>query len=236
MKRNRLFYLIGGLLVTGMMQAQVADRQTYLNDFKKEMTVKWPKNRTLNVVFHGHSVPSGYFTGGVVNTMQAYPHLVFHGLKTQYPYTVLNVFTTSIGGEQAEQGEKRFTDEVLTHRPDVLFIDYALNDRRIGLERAEKAWRKMIEATLDKGIKLVLLTPTPDLTENILDENTPLARHAEMIRRLADEYHVGLVDSYQLFKEKTEKGEDLKKYMSQSNHPNAAGHSCVAAEILTWFF
>lgn len=57
-----------------------------------------------------------------------------------------------------------------------------------------------------------------------------------MIRRLAAEYHVGLVDSYQLFKEKAAKGEDLKAYMSQNNHPNSAGHSCVAGEIMAWFF
>ncbi len=233
---KRFSFLVACLLMAGMMHGQVADRQTYLNEFKKEMQVKWPKNRTLNIVFHGHSVPSGYFHGGVVNTMQAYPHLVFHGIKTQYPYTVLNVLTTSIGGEQAEQGEKRFADEVLTHRPDVLFIDYALNDRSIGLERAEKAWRKMVEAALAKGIKVILLTPTPDLKENILDEKTPLAGHAAMIRRLAAEYHVGLVDSYQLFKEKAAKGEDLKAYMSQNNHPNSAGHSCVAGEIMAWFF
>lgn len=233
---KRFSFLVACLLMAGMMHGQVADRQTYLNEFKKEMQVKWPKNRTLNIVFHGHSVPSGYFHGGVVNTMQAYPHLVFHGIKTQYPYTVLNVLTTSIGGEQAEQGEKRFADEVLTHRPDVLFIDYALNDRSIGLERAEKAWRKMVEAALAKGIKVILLTPTPDLTEDILDEKTPLAGHAAMIRRLAAEYHVGLVDSYQLFKEKAAKGEDLKAYMSQNNHPNSAGHSCVAGEIMAWFF
>lgn len=233
---KRFSFLVACLLMAGMMHGQVADRQTYLNEFKKEMQVKWPKNRTLNIVFHGHSVPSGYFHGGVVNTMQAYPHLVFHGIKTQYPYTVLNVLTTSIGGEQAEQGEKRFADEVLTHRPDVLFIDYALNDRSIGLERAEKAWRKMVEAALAKGIKVILLTPTPDLTEDILDEKTPLAGHAAMIRRLAAEYHVGLVDSYRLFKEKAAKGEDLKAYMSQNNHPNSAGHSCVAGEIMAWFF
>ncbi len=224
------------LLMAGMMYGQVADKRTYLNDIKEAMIVKWPKNRTLNIVFHGHSVPTGSFHGGVVNTMQAYPHLTFHGVKSQYPFAVLNVITTSIGGEQAEQGEKRFADEVLTHRPDVLFIDYALNDRSIGLERAEKAWRKMVEAALAKGIKVILLTPTPDLKENILDEKTPLAGHAVMIRRLAAEYHVGLVDSYQLFKEKAAKGEDLKAYMSQNNHPNSAGHSCVAGEIMAWFF
>lgn len=233
---KRFFFLTACLLMTGMVYGQVADKQTYLDAFKKEMKVVWPNNRTLNIVFHGHSVPSGYFANGEVNTMQAYPHLVFHGIKTQYPYAVLNVLTTSIGGEQAEQGEKRFANEVLAYRPDVLFIDYALNDRVIGLERAEKAWRKMIEAAIAKGIKVILLTPTPDLTENILDEKTPLAVYAGMIRRLAAEYHIGLVDSYQLFKEKAKKGENLEMYMSQSNHPNSAGHSCVAGEILAWFF
>lgn len=233
---KRFSFLAACLLMAGMVHGQVADKQTYLNEFKKEMQVKWPDNRTLNIVFHGHSVPSGYACTPVVNTLQAYPHLTFHALKTQYPYTVLNVLTTSIGGEQAEQGEKRFADEVLTHRPDVLFIDYVLNDRSIGLERAEKAWRKMVKAALAKGIKVILLTPTPDLTEDILDEKTPLAGHAAMIRRLAAEYHVGLVDSYQLFKEKAAKGEDLKAYMSQNNHPNPAGHSCVAGEIMAWFF
>ena len=25
------------------------------------MQIKWPRNRTINIVFHGHSVPAGYF-------------------------------------------------------------------------------------------------------------------------------------------------------------------------------
>lgn len=228
---------LGTLLFIGLtVNAQIADKETYLSDFKSELVKKWPKNRTLNIIFHGHSVPTGYARTPIVNTLQAYPHLLLHGIKAQYPFAVVNVITTSIGGEQAEQGEKRFKKEVLTHRPDVLFIDYALNDRGIGLERAEKAWRKMIEATLKKGIKLILLTPTPDLKENIDDENTPLAAHAEMIRKLAKEYKVGLVDSYKIFYDKAKNGEDLKKYMSQNNHPNPAGHSSVAAELMTWFY
>ena len=39
----------------------VADPAIYLNDLKTEMQMEWPKNRTINLVFHGHSVPSGYF-------------------------------------------------------------------------------------------------------------------------------------------------------------------------------
>ena len=159
---KKTFIIACLLFACGVTFGQIAEKQTYLSDFKEEMKKKWPTNRTLNIVFHGHSVPSGYFHGGVVNTMQAYPHLTFHGIKAQYPFTVLNVITTSIGGEQAEQGEKRFSDEVLTHRPDVLFIDYALNDRSIGLERSEKAWRKMIEKALESNKPALEVMYSPD--------------------------------------------------------------------------
>ena len=48
MTLNRLFLLAGYLWIAGTLQAQLADKQTYLNDFKKEMTLEWPDNRTLN--------------------------------------------------------------------------------------------------------------------------------------------------------------------------------------------
>ena len=233
---KRIVIIIFCLLAVKTVYAQIADKQTYLADFKKEMLKKWPDNRTLNIVFHGHSVPTGYARTPVVNTLQAYPHMTLVALKTQFPFAVLNVITTSIGGEQSEQGEKRFVSEVLSHRPDVLFIDYALNDRGIGIERSRGAWTKMIEAALARNIKVILLTPTPDMKENILDENTKLAKHAEMVRSLASEYNIGLIDSYQLFKQKAENGDDIRKYMSQNNHPNPAGHNVVSAEILTWFY
>ena len=38
-----------------------ANPSTYLSDLKKELQIEWPKNRTINIVFHGHSVPAGYF-------------------------------------------------------------------------------------------------------------------------------------------------------------------------------
>ena len=234
MKRKFLLYVF--LFAFMSISAQVADKQTYLSDFKSELIKKWPKNRTLNIVFHGHSVPTGYYRSQIVNSLQSYPHLTLHGLKTQYPYAVINVITTSIGGEQSEKGAKRFEDDVLNHKPEVLFIDYALNDRGIGLERAEKAWRQMIEKALSRNIKVILLTPTPDTRENITDNNSVLSGYANMIRKLATEYKVGLVDSYKIFYDKAKTGENISKYMSQNNHPNAAGHSAVAAEILTWFY
>ena len=231
---KRFVSVVFGVCIVCVVNAQLVTG-SYVNNLRNELVKTWPHNRTINIVFHGHSVPSGYANTPVVNTLGAYPHLTLHAIKEHYPYAVVNVITTSIGGEQSEQGEKRFKKEVLTHRPDLLFIDYALNDRSIGLERSLKAWEKMIKQALKQDIKIVLMTPTPDLTENILDENTPLAKHAQQIRDLASKYHLGLVDSYAMFKDLAKEGKDLREYMSQSNHPNAEGHKVVLKAIEKWF-
>lgn len=215
--------------------AQIANTGDYLQDIKIELKKQWPDNKRIHLIFHGHSVPAGYFKTPQVNLLVAYPHLVYQEIAEHYPYAVINVITTAIGGENSISGAGRFEKEVLNHCPDVLFIDYALNDRGIGIEASEKAWRNMIEKSLSLGIKIILLTPTPDWSESILSPQAPLAEYSEMIRKLATEYKIGLVDSYALFKEKVQKGEELKDYMSQVNHLNEKGHKVVAEAIMKWF-
>ena len=213
----------------------VADPGTYLNDLKVELKKEWPDNRTINLVFHGHSVPAGYFKTPVVNTLEAYPYQLLRQIKARYPYAVVNVINTSIGGENSQSGEKRFVNEVLSHRPDVLFIDYALNDRRIGLAEARKAWESMISAALKRGIKVILLTPSPDQRVDLLTAGNELEQHALQIEQLADAHGVGLADSYGLFKKQVQHGENVADFMSQVNHPNTQGHALIADELMTFF-
>lgn len=217
-------------------QQKSESESDYIAELKQELTLTWPDNKTINIVFHGHSVPSGYFRTPTVNTLAAYPHLFLEFIKKNYTTAVVNCITTSIGGEQSEQGAKRFQQDVLCMKPDLLFVDYALNDRGIGLERAETAWRSMIKEALDANIKLVLLTPTPDLKEDILDENTTLAGYANMIKALGEEYEIPVVDVYVQFKNMKQNGEDLSKYMAQNNHPNELGHQVAVQEIIKKLF
>lgn len=207
----------------------------YLNDVKMLLETPWPHNRTVNIVFHGHSVPCGYFVTPTVHTLESYPHRTLAYVKSRYSRAVVNVITTSIGGENAESGARRFKSEVLCHRPDILFIDYALNDRNIGLDRAIKAWERMVKIARKRSVKVVLMTPTPDLTENILSEDAPLAKHRLRIMKLAAEYGLAVVDSYGAFQKLVVEGADLRDYMAQNNHPNEKGHSVVAELIESLF-
>lgn len=212
-----------------------ADPATYFAEFGRLARIDWPDNRTLNVVCHGHSVPSGYFQTPEVRTMDAYPALLHRALATRYPHAVINVIVTAIGGETSEKGAARFATDVLPHRPDVVTIDYALNDRGDGLPRARRAWTRMIEQALAAKIPVILLTPTPDQAASLSDPAEVLVQHAAQVRALAAEFGVGLVDSLAVFGARVRAGTPLADLMSSGNHPNRAGHELVAAELLTWF-
>lgn len=202
-----------------------------VDEFKKE----WPHNHTVNLVFHGHSVPTGYFRTPEVRTFDSYPYLLLKDLKQIYLNAVINVITTSVGGENSTQGAKRFKKEVLVHRPDVLFIDYALNDRKIGIEKSRHNLERMIRAALKKKIAVILLTPSADLTEDLLKNDNPLQMFSVVIKQLADKYKIGVVDSYAQFRQLVVDKKDLKEYMTQSNHPNRKGHELIVEELMKCF-
>lgn len=215
----------------------IADRPSYLSELCQILRTHWPANRTVNIVCHGHSVPAGYFATPMVDTMNAYPHLLHVGLKHRFPFAVMNVIVTAIGGENSESGAARFDRDVLCHRPDVIMIDYGLNDRGLGLERARASWSRMIDASLASGAKVLLLTPTPDATQSSAykgEDRNELGVHADQIRALAAEHHIGLADSLHACLQHSCAG-DLSDILSWSNHPNRAGHELVAREILRWF-
>ena len=211
------------------------DTTKYLCDIITILNKKHPENKMINLVFHGHSVPSGYFKTPEVRTMESYPLVTLKEIKDIYPFARLNVIVTSIGGETSKQGAVRFESDVLIHKPDVIFIDYILNDRYIGLEESKKAYESMIQKTLAKNIKLILLTPSPDLQVKILEDTTLLAQLSNQVKELAKKYKVGLVDSYELFRQIVKQGGKLEDYMSQFNHPNEKGHKIIADGILEYF-
>jgi hypothetical protein len=96
----------------------------------------------------------------------------------------------------------------------------------------------MIECALGQDVKLLLLTPTADVSQRRdanPDERRDLQQHAAQIRALAQAYGVGLVDSLAAFERYCADGGDLSDLLSWSNHPTRVGHELVAHELLRWF-
>ena len=208
----------------------------YLDSINDELAKKWPDNKTINVVCHGHSVPAGYFATPFVNTFESYPHILHKILKERFPFAVINVIVTAIGGEHSVSGEKRFESEALNHNPSVITIDYSLNDRGIGAETVKSAWESMIEKAVSREIKVILLTPSWDNAYYTKSENwRKLEIQAAQVRMFAEKYEVGLADAFTRFKEYVKNDCDLVSLLSHVNHPSATGHRLIAEEIAKFF-
>jgi acyl-CoA thioesterase I len=207
----------------------IADPATYLKENVEElMRGGGPWYR---IACHGHSVPGGHTVDPLMEIETAYPMVWRRKLVRKFPYRGINVIVTAVGGENSPSGAERFERDVLTLNPSIITIDYGVNDRGCGLKEAEAAWRQMIEQSLERKIKVLLLTPTFDVRpekEGTLDD------HVHQISDLASEYEVGLVDSYHVFTRYIESGGHVNEIMSVAHHPNDLGHELVARELMRW--
>jgi hypothetical protein len=56
LKKNIILILVVLLSLSHFCVGQeLVHSDTYLDSIKKELHIAWPKNRTINLVFHGHS-------------------------------------------------------------------------------------------------------------------------------------------------------------------------------------
>jgi acyl-CoA thioesterase I len=215
----------------------LAARSDYLLPLASLMCRTWPDNRNIRIVCHGHSVPSGYFRTPEIRTFDSYPHLLHRLLAERFPWAPISMIVTAIGGEHSESGAARFTNDVLSLRPDLVTIDYGLNDRGIGLVRAAAAWTAMLTALSGAGVPAILLTPTFDnrAVDPADPETGELADHARQIRALAATAGVGLADSHAAWSRHSRRHGSSQSLLSQCNHPSRLGHELVAEELVRWF-
>lgn len=219
----------------GRTEAQGPKSEAAFPAVQAQLKKEWPANRTVRFVFHGHSVPAGYFKTPRIQRFDSYPLLFQKELCDRFPTAPIDVIVTAIGGENSKAGGLRFADDVLSLKPDIVFIDYSLNDRRLGLAEARQYWELMIVEAKQNGVGVVLMTPTPDSREDITSSTSPLAEHTKQVKALGKQYSVPVVDSYQAFRDLVEAGNDVETYLSQSNHPNRKGHEIVTALIMQLF-
>jgi lysophospholipase L1-like esterase len=209
----------------------VPDVSDCFHALRVELEKIWPDNRAITWVFHGHSVPAGYHKTPEVKPFESYPHLVHKLVKSHFPHAVLNVMVTAVGGETSPTGALRFENDVLIHHPDLVFIDYALNDRRVPEEDAEKALTAMLQAARSRTIPVLLITPTGAGDVSYENPEDPLVRRAALIRSIGRRTGTPVADVFEKWSDFVIGGGDQETLLSQINHPNLAGHQLASKVI-----
>ncbi|WP_406695572.1 GDSL-type esterase/lipase family protein [Singulisphaera sp. Ch08] len=157
-----------------------------------------------------------------------------------------SIINVGIGGERTDQALKRLDVVLTTNRPDVVLMMYGTNDSyvdigkgasRLTVDQYRNNLLELIARIERDGAKTVLMTPprwADDAQPNGLGENPNLRLEpfVAVVRTIARERKLPLVDHYAAWSAARQDGVSLMKWTTDGCHPNPAGHQVITEEIL----
>lgn len=171
-------------------------------------------------------------------------------LQEKMPDKIVEFINAGIGGTTSEYGAKRFAKDVLEHKPDMVVIEFAVNDRTYGNKEEAKHqiyMESMVYQCLQaEKVPAVMFLYSNHAYEDADLENVEFSRKAK--EKLANFYNIPTVDAHaygeSLYNADTAKTstsykqwlEQEKKYYPADNvHPYSSGYAIFGDAILAAF-
>ena len=191
---------------------------------------------TYNKLRYGKSLNIGYIGGSVTGGTGAssddtcWRALVTDYFEENFPLATVTENSMGVGGTGSYLGAARFDDNILKKNPDLVFIEFAINDRYNGIptEQTKQDIEYMIKALHNKNayadIVIVLIT---DRTAFGTEYPALLA-----IKSVAEYYRIPVVDvGAAMYEELGGSTADWNSYYYDSVHPLDAGYEVYADAI-----
>lgn len=198
----------------------------------------------------------GDSTTAMNESFPVYGSLLESELTRRYGAPV-KVINAGVKGNTTEAAAKRFDADVIAHRPDLVVIQFGINDAttdvwkippatepRVRLRQFSGNLKNFVQALQRENVAVVLMTPnplqwTPRLVElygkppyDVSDPdglNLNLKTYADEIRRLGAECGVPVVDVMAAHRNRLPTD---PPWLSDGMHPNQPGHEIVAERLV----
>lgn len=138
----------------------------------------------------GEPVRIGYL-GGSITAAPGWRIQSREWLQTQYPRAKFKEIHAAIGGTGSDLGVFRLQRDVLQHQPDLLFVEFAVNDGGASPERIHKAMEGIVRQTWAANPETDICY-VYTLTEKMLPDLQAgkMPRAASAMEQLADHYGI----------------------------------------------
>jgi len=184
----------------------------------------------VTIVAFGDSITAGYCV------RRGFPSLWKELLAEKYPEAVVEMINSGTCGDTSMDGLARLDWAALSYEPDLITINFGINDCALGLDLEEFEMNfvemvRRIRAGPNSEILLLSSQPleTPPYDRMVLD-------YYQVVHRVAKEMDVGFVNVYGAWMQKVNAGTPLgSMILSGLDHPNEAGYRVIAEELMRRF-
>lgn len=187
----------------------VGDMTRMANVFQKAQN-----GEDITAAYIGGSITEGYNAG----TTEFYAKTCTDLLQSYFPDITVTGVNAGISGTPSLLGNLRLERDVLSADPDIVFVEFAVND---GQEADYKnAYESLVRTLLtqDKDIAVVLLF-------TVLDSGYTCQEHMSQI---GANYDLPMISVHDSVYEEIEAGRmTWQDYSNDQSHPNAYGHKCI---------
>ena len=186
----------------------------------KNLMKRAANGESLVIGFLGGSITQGSLSS---TPKTCYAYLVYEWWKKSFPNAAFSFVNGGIGGTTSHYGGARAWKDVLCYRPDIVTVDFSVNDdaNEFFEETYEGMLRRLLTAPSDPAV-VVLNNVFYDTGKNAQDYHN----------RIADHYGIPHVSIKDTVYPDVESGKIVRADITPDNlHPNDKGHSLVADEI-----
>ncbi len=138
MKKRAFWFVAATVMVACAIQAS-AEQPVYQAVKAEEVRAREGIGNVMAKIRAGQEVTVAYL-GGSITAMNGWRNKTTEWLKATYPKASFKEVHAAIGGTGSDLGVFRLGRDVLAHRPDLLFVEFATND---GGQAPEQIWRSM---------------------------------------------------------------------------------------------
>lgn len=177
------------------------------------------------------------FIGGSITEDDKYRNHIISYLSLKYPKNSFIEIKGGVAGTPSYLGVHRIDRDVLNHDPDIVFIEFSVNDYSSEMNLFERSMEGMIRKTLKKNpntlIAFIGTGAEGYLTDYYFKGSTPemVISHAE----IASYYNIPYINVGKAFSDYiVRSGDEIKKYLPDGVHPNSAGGKIYADEICNY--
>jgi lysophospholipase L1-like esterase len=191
----------------------------------------------LNVVFLGGSLTWG--SGASDPQLFSYRALVGQKLAEHYPAAHFIFWDAAVGGTSSNLGAFRLQRDVLDHHPDLVFIDFTINDGPYDVDDEKLASYESLtrRILLETGapVELVLLAVKPDLEPANRKPRPRDAKHKEV----GAAYNAPIADAVAYMNAEVKKGryttDEMWNHPPDITHPGNKGYELYSEVVMQSF-
>ena len=193
---------------------------------KPEKTIsRLQAGQTVRIAALGDSLTYGWMADrGYIEHLQQM-------LKERYPAAAVSIVNRGIPGDTARGGLERLDKDIISEQPDMVFVQFGLNDAFCGCPAAQygASIRRIAERLRQETQAEILLVTSVALAD--LQEDALALKFYEELEAVSRELSVPVARVHAWWKEQT--GGDFKGLLQADLvHPTSAGYRLMAEAIM----